>query len=245
MRMIVATTILGLAAGVGGTTLGGLFVILLGRVAYRWLSPMLAFAGGVMISIVVFDMMPSAVSASGVVLACVVAAVGGLVIYASEKVLEIGERRIIGSLDSLISIGLAVGTAIGLHNFAEGMAIGASVVVMIELGITVAVLIAVHNIPEGVAMSVPLRLKGVRPSLIVLFTALAGLPMGVGAMLAAYYGSVSRTLLAASFAFSSGAMGYVSIADLVPSAVRLSSAFEAFVGFVAGVVLGLAVVWAI
>ena len=37
--------VLGLVAGVGGTGLGGLIIVLFGRVAYRCLAPLLAFAG--------------------------------------------------------------------------------------------------------------------------------------------------------------------------------------------------------
>ena len=113
-----ATAVLGLIAGVGGTTLGGLLVVWLGRVADRYLSPLLAFAAGVMLSLVVFDMMPSALSASGPVHTCIGAGIGFVAIYVSEKVVRVLERRMLGSQDTLVSIGLTVGAAIGLHNFA-------------------------------------------------------------------------------------------------------------------------------
>lgn len=245
MRTLVATAILGLVAGVGGTTLGGLLVVLLGRFSYRCLAPLLAFAGGVMLSLVVFDMAPGAIEASSPALASVASALGGLTIWVSERLLQAGERRQQRQRDTLLSTGVAVGTAIGLHNFAEGLAIGASTVVMVELGITVAILITIHNVPEGMAMSVPFRLRGTRPRAIVGFTALAGLPMGIGALVAAYLGGISRASLGISLAFSSGAMVYVSIVELIPSSVRLSSVFGALAGFLGGVLLGLAVVWAI
>jgi ZIP family zinc transporter len=245
VRMLIATAILGLVAGMGGTTLGGLLVVLLGQLSHRCLAPLLAFAGGVMLSLVVFDMAPGAVEASGPALALAALLLGGLTIWVSERILQAGERRQQRARDPLLSTGVAVGTAIGLHNFAEGLAIGASTVVMVQLGITVAILITIHNVPEGMAMSVPFRLKGTRSPAIVGFTALAGLPMGIGALLAAYLGGISRATLGVSLAFSSGAMVYVSIVELIPSSVRLSSAFGALVGFLGGVLLGLVVVWAI
>ncbi|HOB90445.1 MAG: ZIP family metal transporter [Bacillota bacterium] len=242
--MMMATAVLGLIAGVGGTTLGGLLVVWLGRVADRYLSPLLAFAAGVMLSLVVFDMMPSALSASGPVHTCIGAGIGFVAIYVSEKVVRVLERRMLGSQDTLVSIGLTVGAAIGLHNFAEGLAIGAGLVIMVELGITVAVLITIHNIPEGMAMAVPFKLRGMRSVTILLLTTLAGLPMGAGALIG-YFGSVSRAFLGFSLAFSLGAMVYVSVIDLIPSSVRLSSRSEALIGLLGGVLLGFLAVWAI
>lgn len=245
MRILVATAVLGLVAGVGGTGLGGLIIVLFGRVAYRCLAPLLAFAGGVMLSLVVFDMAPAAISAAGAVRAVAAGAAGCLAIVVSERIVRAWDSRFSCREDPLLSMGVAVGTAIALHNFAEGLAIGASVMVMVELGITVAILVTIHNIPEGMAMSVPFRLGGTGSGAILLATALAGLPMGLGAFVAAYLGGVSRDFLGLSLAFSSGAMGYVSVAELIPAAVRLSTLFGALIGFVCGVLLGLAVVWAV
>ena len=236
-----ATAVLGLIAGVGGTTLGGLLVVWLGRVADRYLSPLLAFAAGVMLSLVVFDMMPSALSASGPVHTCFGAGIGFVAIYVSEKVVRVLERRMLGSQDTLVSIGLTVGAAIGLHNFAEGLAIGAGLVIMVELGITV-----------GTSHTTSLKAwpwqfpqaKGHEISYNTLLTTLAGLPMGAGALIG-YFGSVSRAFLGFSLAFSLGAMVYVSVIDLIPSSVRLSSRSEALIGLLGGVLLGFLAVWAI
>ena len=158
MRILVATAVLGLVAGVGGTGLGGLIIVLFGRVAY-WCLALLAFAG-VMLSLVVFDMAPAAISAAGAVRAVAAGAAGCLAIVVSERIVRARDSRFSCREDPLLSMGVAVGTAIALHNFAEGLAIGASVMVMVELGITVAILVTIHNIPEGMAMSVPFRLGG-------------------------------------------------------------------------------------
>jgi len=245
VRILVATAVLGLVAGVGGTGLGGLIVVLFGRIAYRCLAPLLAFAGGVMLSLVVFDMAPGAIAAAGAIRAAAAAVAGGLTILASERLLRARDSKLSNREDALLSMGVAVSTAIALHNFAEGLAIGASVMVMVELGITVAILVAIHNVPEGMAMSVPFRLGGTGSGAIFLATALAGLPMGLGALVAAYLGGISRYFLGLSLAFSSGAMVYVSVAELIPGAVRLSNVFSALVGFLIGTLLGLAVVWAV
>ena len=71
-------------------------------------------------------------------------------------------------------------------------------------------------------MAVPFKLRGMRSVTILLLTTLAGLPMGAGALIG-YFGSVSRAFLGFSLAFSLGAMVYVSVIDLIPSSVRLSS----------------------
>ncbi|MDD7538009.1 MAG: ZIP family metal transporter, partial [Oscillospiraceae bacterium] len=52
-------------AGVGGTGLGGLIGVILRRDSSRIVSLLLAFAGGVMMSVVCFDLIPGAFCPDG------------------------------------------------------------------------------------------------------------------------------------------------------------------------------------
>lgn len=63
--------------------------------------------------------------------------------------LQSTEARRAWRVTMLLFVSLAV------HNFPEGLAVGASTIYNIRLGWTTAVAIALHNIPEGIAIAVP------------------------------------------------------------------------------------------
>jgi zinc transporter, ZIP family len=104
--------------------------------------------------------------------------------------------------------GMAIATAIGLHNFAEGLAIGVSASTG-EIGLATVLIIgfAVHNATEGFGIVGPLG--EVQPSWTWLAVAglVGGGPVFLGAMLG--YGVSSEPLELAFYAVSAGAILYV------------------------------------
>jgi ZIP family zinc transporter len=107
-----------------------------------------------------------------------------------------------------LQTGLTIAAAIGLHNFAEGLAIGVSAGTgEIALATVLIVGFALHNATEGFGIVGPLG--GVRPSWAWL--ALAGLigggPVFLGAMLG--YNVSSEPLELAFYALAGGAILYV------------------------------------
>src|SRR5690554_2873746 len=63
---ILTITLIGLAAGVLGTTAGSLISFLFKKPSCRTLSFILGFAGGIMISVVSFDLIPEAIEVGGI-----------------------------------------------------------------------------------------------------------------------------------------------------------------------------------
>ena len=58
MNEILKTTILGLFFGTFGTTLGGIIGVIIKKNSNKFLSFILAFASGLMMSIICFDLIP-------------------------------------------------------------------------------------------------------------------------------------------------------------------------------------------
>lgn len=87
----------------------------------------------------------------------------------------------------LFIAGLVMAFAIALHNFPEGMVIGASYASDETTGgvggLATAIVIGLHNIPEGMAVSVPLAAGGMGKVKATVLTALTGAPTILGAML--------------------------------------------------------------
>ena len=87
----------------------------------------------------------------------------------------------------LFLAGLVMAFAIALHNFPEGMVIGASYASDLASGgvgsLAVAIVIGLHNVPEGMSVAVPLAAGGMKKWKATLITAATGAPTILGAML--------------------------------------------------------------
>lgn len=240
MSHVVWATVIGLLAGVLGTATGGLIVMLFRRPSDAAFSVILGFAGGVMLAVTAFDLMPEAFELAGTGWG-----IGGLVLGAILIALIDLVTPHIHFLSTdressrFVRASLFVGIGIAIHNLPEGMAIGAGVVSSQQFGIGLGVLLGLHNAPEGMAMSAPLcRVKGCgwRP---VLMAALAGLPTGLGAAIGAIMGAASKIVLALCLGFAAGAMLFVTCDELIPDAQELGVGHSGTYGIVAGVVTGI------
>jgi ZIP family zinc transporter len=107
-----------------------------------------------------------------------------------------------------LQTGLVIATAIGLHNFAEGLAIGVSASTG-EIGLATVLIVgfALHNATEGFGIVGPLG--NVRPSWRWLFFAglIGGGPTFLGSIVG--YNVTSEPLELAFYALSGGAILYV------------------------------------
>ena len=64
---ILKTTLLGLFFGTFGTTLGGIMGCFFNKVSNKFLSFILSFASGLMMSVVCFDLIPEALEISNII----------------------------------------------------------------------------------------------------------------------------------------------------------------------------------
>lgn len=254
MSVLPYLLIITLAAGVGGTGLGGIFGILFKRKSAKTVSGLLSFAAGVMLAVVCLDLVPSALEKSRITLVVSGIALGFLLVFLlndlalrfhvkGEGGADISERR-------LFIGGVVTAVALALHNFPEGMVIGASFVrygtaYRFTLGETaVAAVIGLHNIPEGMAMAVPLVSGGMRKSAAAAVTALAGAPTVLGAAAGFYLGSLSPLWLSLSLSLASGAMLYVVFGELLPESCSLDSSCIPVLSALAGIIIGIFMIFA-
>lgn len=243
-----------LAAGVGGTGVGGFLGILFNKKSAKTVSGLLSFAAGVMLAVVCLDLVPDAIENSRTTLVLTGTAFGFLLVFLLNDLTfrfhiiekdeaDISERR-------LFIGGIVTAVALALHNFPEGMVIGASFIrygadYRFTLSQTaVAAVIGLHNIPEGMAMAVPLASGGMRKSAAAAITSLAGAPTVLGALAGYFLGTLSPLWLSLSLSLASGAMLYVVFGELLPEAYSLNSSplpvFCALGGILTGIFMVLA-----
>ncbi len=232
---------LGMAAGVIGTGAGGLLSVIVKTPTPRFTGTIMAFAAGVMLSIVFLELIEEAIDFSGYPAAILGITLGMAVFYLLDHFLPhhhpvTPEKT---PFDKYLKKGTLLALGIGLHNFPEGLAIGSGFVGSTELGTSLAILIALHNIPEGMAVAAPLRQGGYKYLKIVAITALAGAPMGIGAFIGAAISSVSVFVLGVSLGFAAGAMLYIVCDELIPDAYKTAGAHLSIFGIFAGTILGI------
>ena len=262
-------------AGIVGTGLGGLIGVLFTRNSEKIVSLLLSFAGGVMLCIVCLDLLTDALgqapgSVGHVFLVIGVTLAGYGIIYLLNALIDKKHPKTADHLSELIHsdhyeehkkeyeetggqksrrqlfvAGVVMAFAIGLHNFPEGMVIGASyandAVNGGAGGLAVAVVIGLHNVPEGMSVAVPLVAGGMKKWKATLLTALTGAPTVLGAMLGYFLGTLSPVSLAISLSFASGAMLYVVFGELLPEAILMwrskAPAFAMLAGLLVGVLI--------
>jgi len=269
-------------AGIGGTGLGATVCACFRRDSEKIVSLLLSFAGGVMLSVVCFDLIMDTLFSSnnsepsnlmlaifGILFGyCVVALLNYVIDRKTNPEvphIDACHPRTADDLDELIhsdhlqvhmeqrselfAAGIIMALAIALHNFPEGMVIGAAYVhdatqsLWEGSGWIVAIIIGLHNIPEGMAVAVPLVAGGLSRKKAIAITAASGAPTVLGAITGYKLGSLSPLWHALSLSFASGAMLYVVFGELFPASILMWRSKLPAASLLAGILTGLLLIY--
>lgn len=240
MNEIIKATLVGLFFGTFGTTLGGVIGIKFKNTSEKFLSFILAFASGLMIAIVCFDLLPEAflltnISTSffGIILGI------GTMIFCDLLVDKKFKRTSKFQKNSLLKTGIIVSIGLAIHNFPEGLAIGSGFDVSLKLGLSLAIAICLHDIPEGISMAVPMKNGGMKSLKIILYVILSGITTGIGAFFGSIIGGISQSVIAICLAFAAGAMMYIVSGELTPEYNKLYHGKMTAIGNILGLLLGI------
>ena len=135
--------------------------------------------------------------------------------------------------------------AITLHNVPEGLAVGLAFALAAEDGGLAAAAalslgIGIQNFPEGLAIALPLRQAGRSRSCAFTGGVLSGAVEPVAAVLAVILSARLTAVMPWLLAFAAGAMLYVVVEELVPQAHSRSGTCGFVAGFLAMMVLDVA-----
>lgn len=200
----------------------GSFIGIIRHPSRKFMYNMLAFAGGVMLSISFLELIPESIELSSVLICILGVGIGSLLMYLIDKLIphihpglccsEHGREYQLKRSVAFLIIGIF------LHNFPEGMAIAVGAVSEVKVSIAIALAIAIHNIPEGICTSAPyfhLSKKRLKAFLISSSTAI---PVLVGFLLASFlYNYISDTLIGFIVGATAGLMIYITSDELIPN----------------------------
>ena len=242
MNEIIKTTLIGLFFGTFGTTIGGIIGIKFKKTSNKFLSFILAFASGLMIAIVCFDLLPEAFSLANLPIAFLGIILGIILMIFCDMVVDkkfSNHTRFRGNKNTLLKTGIIVSIGLALHNFPEGLAIGSGFGASLKLGLSLAIAICLHDIPEGISMAVPMKNGGMETSKVIFYVVLSGITTGIGAFFGALIGGISQTIIAMCLAFAGGAMIYIVSGELIPEANQLYHGRMTAIGNMLGLLIGI------
>ena len=241
MSYLFKTTLIGLFFGTFGTTLGGIIGVCLKTTSNKFLSFILSFASGLMLSIVCFDLIPESMELTSI-LNAVVGVILGVICMMICDVLVNKKFSINNSNrenNNLLKTGIIVSIGLALHNFPEGLAIGSGFEASITLGYSLALAICLHDIPEGIVMGVPMKSGGMKVSKIIFYVIMSGITTGIGAFFGALVGTIGKEVIAMCLAFAGGAMLYIVSGELIPESNNLYKGKLPVIGNLIGFIIGM------
>ena len=218
-----------------GTVIGALLVF----VKRDWNSRSLAFylglASGVMVAVVVFDLLPSALVFASFYKVLSGGLLGILIMLAVDLGLTLGNSK----SQTLLGLGYFIMLGIAVHDLPEGMAIAMGSGMKVRTGVVIAMGIGIHNIPEGMAIAAPLLMAGMKRWIIFMQMLLIALITPLGTILGEYLLHVLPAFLPLLLGMASGIMTYLVIFHLWPQA-RLKDLSSCRWGFYLGLLIILA-----
>jgi len=221
----------------GVTALGAALVFFFKTFNQKLLDAMMGFAAGVMIAASFWSLLAPSIAMAeelGNVASWIPALVGfmtgGLFLAGVDKILPhlhpgFSNDKSEGPATKWQRSVLLV-LAITLHNIPEGLAIGVAFGAVsmglpsasLGAAIALAIGIGLQNFPEGTAVSVPLRREGMSRGKAFLYGQASGVVEPFAAVLGAILVLSIQAILPYALAFAAGAMIFVVIEELIPSA---------------------------
>lgn len=142
-----------------------------------------------------------------------------------------GNRRTASHLGQLVLI------SDGLHNFIDGIIIGASYLVSIEVGIATTLAVILHEIPQEIGDFGILLYAGYTKGTALFYNFLSAITAVAGAVLVLLIGSLPAAFIQGVLSFAAGSFIYIASSDLVPELHRNREHGNLFAE-IAGIALG-------
>jgi zinc transporter, ZIP family len=218
----------------GLTALGASTVFLTRQVNRRLLDAMLGFAAGVMIAASFWSLLAPAIEMSesqGLpkwLPPAIGFLMGGLFLWLVDHILphlHLGQPiEEAEGIKTHWRRSVLLVTAITLHNFPEGLAVGVAFgavaaglpAATLAGAIALAIGIGLQNFPEGLAVSMPLRREGLSRGRSFLMGQASGMVEPIAGVLGAAAVLFIQALLPYALSFAAGAMIYVVVEELIP-----------------------------
>jgi len=222
----------------------------------RYLYLLVSLAVGALLGDALIHLIPEAAETftDGTTLSLLVIA-GILIFFALEKVLHWHHQH--SSTGELCSCETGIGDTIrptgrlilasdGLHNFLDGLILGAGYLVSVEVGLATTLAIILHEIPQEIGDFAVLLHAGYSKTRALWLNFLSALVAVIGTAAALALGAAAESLTVWLLPFAAGGFIYIALSDLVPElhqTPRLRQALSQLLAILLGLVMMLALLW--
>ena len=234
---VITTLILTTAiAGVAGTGLGGLIGALLQKDSNRTVSLLLSFAGGVMLSVVCFDLITESIETGvGVLTVIAAVAIGVLVIYLLNDIIDNHANREVPHVDeNHPKTHDDLDELIHSDHYKQHKANKDNELSLFVAGLVMASAIALHNLPEGMTIGASYAsndaVMGSSALVLAVLIGLHNIPEGMAVSVPLISGGMSKpravllTALSGAPTILGALMGFA-IGEIGPLGLALSLGF--------------------
>lgn len=141
---------------------------------------------------------------------------GILAFFVLEKVLHWHHHQGLTTDEHAHPLGKLLLISDGVHNFIDGLIIGAAFLVSTEVGIATTVAVILHEIPQEIGDYGVLLHAGYTRAKALWYNFLSGLAAIAGALIALFLGSSSASFTAVLIPLAAGGFIYIALSDLIP-----------------------------
>ena len=215
MQLLATAVGLSLVGSLGGLLAASALLPLPASVRHRLVPWLLSYAVGTLLGVALLALVPEALERLPPVSTFGALLTGILALFVVEKFVlwrhcHTEDCDVHDASATLILIGG------GLHNFADGAIIAASVLISVPLGVSTAIAVAAHQIPQEVGDFAILLNAGFSRRRALMFNALSALSAVGGAVLVYATAETVPQALPYLLALAAGSFLYVAMADLIP-----------------------------
>lgn len=226
---------------VSALSLIGLFTLSLKESLLRkYLFVLVSIAVGALLGDAFIHLIPESIEEIGSVFSVSLAVLGGILLFfVLEKFLHWHHHQGIDESDTALHpSGKMILVSDSLHNFIDGLIIGASYLISVEVGIATTIAVILHEIPQEIGDFGVLLHSGYSKTKALWLNFLSALfaVLGVGIVLA--LGSVAEGVVMWLAPVAAGGFIYVAMSDLIPELhknVRVSHAIVQFISIAVGI----------
>ncbi len=195
--------------------LGAVFLVFQRELVHKFITFTLAFSSGVMLGSVFFDLLPESLGMLPEQ-TFPLTLLGIICFFALEKLLRWhhhvpGDHREEEEAVAYLSL---IGD--GIHNFVDGVIIGAAYLVSIPIGVTTTLAVIAHEIPHEMSDFTILIHGGFPTAKALWYNLLSALTAVVGALFVLIVTTVFGDLVALLVPFAAGNFLYIASSDLIP-----------------------------